>query len=430
MKNLTKNINIFIGLASVAFATSCAPELESFEPSAGSQANFSKYIAIGNSLTAGFADGGLYLEGQKVAYPNLIAEQLKQVGSGAFSSPFFAEANRNGSGYLVLESLVNGTPVTKQVTDALAYRSEGKLIKYTEPIQNLGVPGMRLDLSTLPVFSAMNMYFERLLPDAEVGKTSYQDYTSKQDYTFFSFWLGNNDALGYAMNGAYDEGNGTTGLTSAAAFKAIYTSYITKLTEKGQKGVVATIPNVTAIPFLNTVTTARILAGVSAATGGTVKAIYISTSTIPRPATDEDLFALNFNTAVLGNTVDSDFPYGFDPRNPLHDRAVLDKDEIVEINTRVNEYNKVISEIATEKNLALADANAFLNRVKSPGIMVNGMGINASFITGNAFSLDGVHLTPIGNALVANLFIDAINAKYSSKISKVDVSNYSGVKFP
>lgn len=430
MKTFAKNIKLYIGLATITLAASCAPEIGSFEPSAGSQADFSKYIAIGNSLTAGFADGGLYLEGQKVAYPNLIAEQLKQVGSGAFTSPFFAEANRNGSGYLQLAALVNGRPVMKNITDNLAYRAAGKLIKYTDPIQNLGVPGMRLDLAFAPFFSSANMYFERLLPEDKVGSTRYFDYSTSQGHTFFSLWLGNNDALGYATNGGFSSGDPTTVLTSVETFTGAYTQYVNKLTEGGNKGVVATIPDVTAIPYFSTVTTAQLVAGVTASTNGVYTKIYIRTASTVREATAEDLFGLTFPTDTLGKTSNGIPGYGLIPENPLHDKFVLDKDEIIEVSTRVSDFNKAIKTIAESKNLAIADTHAFLNRVKNPGMIVNGMGINASFITGNAFSLDGVHLTPIANALVANLFIDAINAKYASRIPKVDVTKYSGVKFP
>ena len=110
---------IAAALALLAIA-SCKPTLDEYTPSAGSL-NFSKYVAIGNSLTAGYADGGLYLEGQKVGYPNLIAEQLKQVGGGEFKSPFFSEDQANGSGYITLTALVNGQPVTAQVPDKLTY---------------------------------------------------------------------------------------------------------------------------------------------------------------------------------------------------------------------------------------------------------------------------------------------------------------------
>src|SRR5690606_33120681 len=104
---------------------------------------------------AGYADGGLYLEGQQVAFPNLIAEQLASVGGGEFTSPFFSSEQENGSGYLQLIALDQGNPVTEPVTDKLALRGQndqgGPLYtKHLEPIQNLGVPGMRLDLAMVP----------------------------------------------------------------------------------------------------------------------------------------------------------------------------------------------------------------------------------------------------------------------------------------
>lgn len=63
---IMKRRNLYIGVAlAILSITACKPTLDEFTPSAGTKADFSKYIAIGNSLSAGFADGGLYLEGQK-----------------------------------------------------------------------------------------------------------------------------------------------------------------------------------------------------------------------------------------------------------------------------------------------------------------------------------------------------------------------------
>ncbi|TDS10368.1 GDSL-like lipase/acylhydrolase family protein [Sphingobacterium paludis] len=429
MKRVFNYTWINIGLLALAFS-SCKPEIEGFQPRAG-EADFTKFIAVGNSLTAGFADGGLYLEGQQVAFPNLIAEQLTQVGAGQFRSPFFSEDQRNGSGYLELTALVNGQPQTANVTSNLGYRAAGRLTKYTDDIENLGVPGMRLDLAFIPQFGALNMYYERLLPDADVNNKPYFDFVSNRNHTFFSFWLGNNDVLGYAMNGGFaDPQNPTTALTSVATFSALYTRFIDRLTEGDKKGVVATIPTVTSIPFFTTVTTARLEAGVSASTNGQFTRIFIATAAGPRAATSEDLFTLTFPTDTLGKTRNGIPGYGLSPLNPLEDKLALDRDEIVEITERVNAFNEIIKATAANKKLAVADAQAFLNSVRSPGIIYNGVGVNASFITGNAFSLDGVHLTPMGNALIANLFIDAINRQYGSRIPKVDATKYRGVKFP
>ncbi|MEN5088938.1 G-D-S-L family lipolytic protein [Sphingobacterium faecium] len=429
-----KRRNLYIGVAlAILSITACKPTLDEFTPSAGTKADFSKYIAIGNSLSAGFADGGLYLEGQKVAFPLLIAEQLQKVGGGEFKSPFFSEEHSNGSGYIRLKALVNGQPVTEQVADKLAYRSATPklLIKYTEPINNLGVPGMRMDMAFAPGIgtAAGNMYFERLLPDGTPPTMNYFTYSTTQNHTFFTFSLGNNDVLGYATNGAVNEGPTTT-LTSTALFNTLLNNYVGTLTAKGQKGVLATIPDVTSVPYFTTVTRQVLLAAVNAASTTKVTDIYIATKTGPRAATDQDFFVLPFSSAgLLGVPNANKIPYGLHPLNPVEDKYVLDTKEAAEVVARVNDFNKTIKSVAASKGLAVADVNAFLTSVKN-GIRIDGLAVSAKYITGNGFSLDGIHLTPIGNALMANVFIEAINKTYGAQVPRLNISDFRGVKLP
>jgi len=426
-------LNSFVA-AAILFTAACKPEIETPAGTTAGQANFSKYIAVGNSLTSGFADGGLYLEGQKVAYPNLIAAKMASVGGGAFTSPFFSEEHSNGSGYISLTALVNGTPTLTPVIDKLAIRDAAKhLDKYSGEIQNLGIPGMRVDLSFDPTltFSAANPYFERLLTDAQVGKTNYFQYIQGRNHTFFSLWLGNNDVLGYALNGAVTvKGDPTTVLTDKVTFSSLYANFLNVLTAGGQKGIVATIPDVTAVPYFHTVTVAALL-NAAKAINPAAAAIYIQTGTgAVRPATAEDLIRLPFQSeGIFGKPNGSGIPYGLHPLNPIENKWVLDKDEVVKVKDYVNSYNSSIKSLATSKGLAIADTYAYFNQVKT-GINVQGVGINASFITGGAFSLDGIHLTPRGNAAIANVFIDAINAKYGSTVPNIDIAQYRGVKFP
>ncbi|MGO1244185.1 MAG: SGNH/GDSL hydrolase family protein [Sphingobacterium sp.] len=440
MKSAFKNIGLYVSLSAILVASSCKPELSDFEPQAG-QADFTKYIAIGNSLTAGYADGGLYLEGQEVAYPNLLAEQLSSVGVGEFRSPLFSQDQRNGSGYLKLTGLQDGQPVLEPVTTELAIRgvnpkNDPLYTKFTSDIENFGVPGMRMDLAFAPGLGTQlgNPFFERLLDDDAPQTLTYQQYVSEKEHTFFSFWLGNNDILGYAMNGAVAvEDDPTTTLTQTSTFTALLNNFIDALTVGDTKGVLATIPDVTAIPFFTTVTRSALLAAASASAGQEIENIYITAgSGEPRAATDEDLFVLPFSSSgLLGSTSDQNpAPYGLHPLNPVESKYVLDAQEVKEVQARVKEFNAAIKDVAKAKNLALADAFTYLNKIKSPGIQYNGIGVNASFITGNAFSLDGIHLTPMGNALLANLFIDAINSTYRSKLPKVNAAQYRGVKFP
>ena len=235
--------------------------------------------------------------------------------------------------------------------------------------------------------------------------------------------------MGYATNGAAPSEDPTKKLLDIPTFEFTYNTFINELTKGGSKGVVATIPDVTTIPFFNTVTTARLNAAVEAETQGQAKNVYIATKTGPRVATDADLFILTFPTSLLGKPNAQQIPYGVHPLNPIDDQFVLDKAEIAEVSGRVKAFNERIKSIAEAKQLAVADVYSFLNKVKA-GYNYNGVHISAAFITGNAFSLDGVHLTPMGNAIVANLFIDAINSKYDANVTKVDISKYRGVKYP
>ena len=80
---------------------------------------------------------------------------------------------------------------------------------------------------------------------------------------------------------------------------------------------------------------------------------------------------------------------------------------------------------------AFVDANAkMIELSQSSGIQFDGVRYTAKFVTGGTFSLDGVHLTGRGYAVIANEFIKAINNKYGSTLPMVNPNGYSGVKFP
>jgi lysophospholipase L1-like esterase len=114
---------------------------------------------------------------------------------------------------------------------------------------------------------------------------------------------------------------------------------------------------------------------------------------------------------------------------PIPNQFVLTVDEMSQINESVGDYNSKLQAVAASKGLAFVDVNAFLQKAKT-GIMYNGVGMNAQFVTGGIFSLDGIHFTPRGNALLANEFIKAINSKYGAKIPMVNATMYNGVIFP
>jgi len=436
-----KNFKLYI-LSGLLFLAACKPEIHHPAPTSGS-ANFSRYIAVGNSLTAGYSNGGLYLEGQLNSYPAIMAKQMQLAGGGSFSQPLFSTAQANGSGYLQLKGFdASGNPILDTVTSNLAIRGElnvpgfGNVIlytKYTGDNNNYGVPGIKLEQITYAPYGNLNGYFERLLPgDAPTNSTDYLDFVTAKPYTFFSDWLGNNDALLYATSG----GAGDV-LTDKTVFAELYALSIQTLTKGGQKGVVATIPDVTSIPYFNTVTVGAILAGVQKANpavqGLYINALVSGSTYAPRLATASDLIVLGFPTAKIGQLVTTPYgqlPYGLTPYSPIDNQYVLDANEVALTRDYVQSYNNTITTLAAQYNLAVFDAYTYLNQIKQNGLVVDGISLNSSYISGGLFSLDGVHLTPRGYAIIANQFLTAINSKYGATIPMANVASYEGLKFP
>ncbi|WP_342454926.1 hypothetical protein [Tenacibaculum sp. L6] len=58
--------------------------------SAGS-VDFSSYIAVGGSFTAGYTDGALFKIGQQNSFPNILASKFAMVGGGDFNQPLMED---------------------------------------------------------------------------------------------------------------------------------------------------------------------------------------------------------------------------------------------------------------------------------------------------------------------------------------------------
>ncbi|MBX0292667.1 SGNH/GDSL hydrolase family protein [Hymenobacter sp. HSC-4F20] len=474
--------------------TACQPDLEDdFKPSKGS-VDFSRYIAVGNSLTAGYGDNGLYREGQLTSYPSILAQQFRTVGGGEFAQPLFPEANANGSGYLTITGFNGANPLINpearvnnafvpigQFAPGRAVVATGSplLIRYTATDnQNLGVPGIRVADVTTTSYGQLtaqsnagnfNTYFERLLTgtDSRTYLQYVQERVATVKPTFFTNWLGNNDVLGFASSG------GTAApLTAVTEFTTKYNQVIDALTVDGAKGLVATIPSVTNVPLFTTVPTASVIAQINATPipaalvpliaaqlklpagsplpAGTRFGLYVRTSNTTTPvreATENDLLLLPasafINSAAVAPNV---FPGGIGivipgapaatatalaaSSNAVPNNLVLDASEVAAVTARTTELNAVITASAQRKGLAVFDANTYFSSIARTGIVTNGVSNNTSFVSGNLFSLDGVHPTPRGYALVANEMIKAINAKFGAQVPTVNPNDYRGVRFP
>ena len=170
-------------------------------------------------------------------------------------------------------------------------------------------------------------------------------------------------------------------LTDKGTFAQLYALLISTLTANGAKGIVATIPDVTSVPFFNTVTVGAIVAGVQAANPA-VQGIYINALTTasttgtyaPRLATVNDLIILTFNTGMIGQPVSTPYgtlPYGLTPYTPVDNQYVLDQNEVALTRDYINSYNATIKSIAAANGLAVFDSFTFLNNIKQNCLVVD-----------------------------------------------------------
>jgi hypothetical protein len=250
-----------------AALTSCDSDVENFRlnqpeplpPLEAGTADFSTYVALGNSLTAGFTDNALFRAGQENSFPNIAAEKMALIGGGVFTQPLtndnFGGLALNGTriadprlvfggaGPVPLESVIGPVTVT---TDIVLNNPIG-------PFNNLGIPGAASFHLLAPGYGNVanlengtaNPYAVRVTGNAP--NATILELALAQNPTFFSLWIGNNDVLGFATSG------GVAPITDQATFDASLGAVVAALSNTASGGVIANIPDVTTIPFLSTV---------------------------------------------------------------------------------------------------------------------------------------------------------------------------------
>src|SRR4051812_46622632 len=372
------------------------------QPNTGT-ANFTTYVALGDSLTAGFSSGSINQIYQTNSYPALIYRQATGKTTG-FEQPLVSPPGLPGILRLVsLRPLVIApTPGTGQPINLGLQR----------PYNNMAVPGATLhDLLTKTMSTSANDPTDLIL--RRLGFTQLQQGLSLKP-TFVTLWIGNNDVLGAATSGIVIPG---VTLTPVEQFQADYTAVVTAIASTGAKMAVANIPDVTSTPFVTTVP--RIV--VNPATN---QPVLINGQPVPLIGPNGPLQAGDFVllTATAELAQGRGIPAALGGSGlPLSDSSVLSKAEVATINDYVIAYNQIIAKAASDKGAALVDANALLKNLATNGIVIGGIDYTSAFLTGGVFGYDGVHPTAFGYAYVASQFIDAINRQFGGSIPEVDL---------
>ena len=453
-------------------------------------ADFSNFVAVGDSLTAGYADSALYLEGQKNSYPSILATQFSKVGGGDFIQPLMSD-NLGGL-------LFQGSPLPGFL-NRLVFNAD---TKSAEPIDgspatdisstltgaynNMGVPGAKSFHLTANTYgnpaglnsdpATANPYFVRFASSS--GTTIIADAVAQQP-SFFALWIGNNDVLSYATGGgigidrlgnfdpaAYDDND----ITDPTVFANVYSDLLNALRASGGHGVLINIPDISSIPFFTTVPfnpipmdqesadlannaydqtynaglqtildaggisdeelqkrTIHFSAGQNAAVIEDEYLTDLSASGLPsyRQATANDRLLLTISSKI-GKPV-GDGIWGISAA--LEDADVLVSQEIDLINTARLAYNASIKNLADGNEKIIHIDSAILLKEMKTGINYGTGLITTSYATGDGFSLDGVHLTARGYAVLSNEIIDVINTKFAANIQHVNPGAYPSISF-
>lgn len=261
MKN--KFLTSFLTLLVAGACTYDFPE--TVEPTFGS-VDMTKIVSVGNSLTAGFMDNALYADGQANSFPAILARQASELnGEITFTQPTVTSTNgcsnpaggcTQGKLYLKLNLTTGAAAPSPTPGDATAL---GAYTGSKTALNNWGVPGVTIQTAQTPLLGGpstgnplFNPYYARMA-SAPGTSTLIKDAAASMSNggTFFTFWLGNNDVLGYATGGASNPAILTSQSTFQAAFNAALNEMLNANTNA--KGAVANIPNVTSIPYFSTI---------------------------------------------------------------------------------------------------------------------------------------------------------------------------------
>ena len=436
----------------------CKPKMPTHVVDAGT-ADFTKFIAIGDGHTAGYMDDGLSLDGQKNSLGAILQQQLMLAGAPAIEMPWMSDQNIglnvNGLSRLILgyktdcQGISSLSPVRVSLQgETLTFLSSA--YNPSRKYSNFGVPGLRMIDMVSTAFGNVNLpqynaFFARMSKD-QFNLPGSGNYSSVQENifdggypTFCSIYLGIEDVLPYARSGATQHPMSPLAGFPGVGFEESLTQLCEQLSSQNVKAVIATIPNISDWPFFNTIPYNGLT--LDAEKAASLNQIYnpLGISFVvganPFMVADPNAGMFGVRPAVPGEKILLTAPLDSVKCNqmgsifPFRNEFVLTTDELATIQLRIEAFNVVIRQKATTYGFALVETGDFYDKLTT-GFTYNGATLSAKFVSGGAFSLDGIHLNPRGNALLASEFIKAINKKFSAKIPLINALNYNAILFP
>ena len=396
-------------LGAVVALAACSDKKELLGPSTPVGGDiFKSYVAIGNSITAGWQSDGINDSTQRQSFAFLLAGQMgTQYHYAALAKPGCPAPIANTQ---------TGARVSGATSTACALRISSSV---TDILNNVAVPGARV----LDPSSSSTVASNALTTFILGGKSQAQRALDARP-TFVTIWIGNNDVLEAGASGIIVPMAGVSpGIVSTQAqFQTSYDAMIQQLvdSEPNLKGVLIGVVQVAGIPLLQSgaliASSAAIQAAINQATGKTVTIHPNCTGSASLVSVPQliPLIRSGAHPALISCEA------GVVPGTLVGDLFVLDATEQATLGAAIAAYNAYIQTKAAAIGFGYYDPNVSFAALKAAGAIPpfpNLASTNQTF--GTYFSLDGVHPSAAAHKLIANELIGVINVKYGTSVQLV-----------
>ncbi|GHF45927.1 phospholipase/lecithinase/hemolysin [Deinococcus metalli] len=345
-----------LALLTVTLAA-CAPQ---FTPRPDATP-FTGYVAVGDSITAGFQSAGLTAESQRAAYPHLLGQRagvdvpMPEIGEPGCPPPVGVKGEAN------------------------CERTHPEIVSPDVAVPGAKVHDVLVTTDTQVTDPDPQLYDPRLYRAILGAGVTQIDAATARKPKFVTVWIGNNDVLLPTLRGDL------TKATPLESFRTDYATVIERLKAAGAQYVVLmTIPDVTRVPALVPVRLLKLTGLVDSSCDG--QESYFGTGTLATASKDKPLSCTS--------------------------PEVLTKDEYLRAQQIVEGYNDAIRTIAASHGAVVFDVNAVLNTLPGRPLIPT-----ASSPFGRTFSLDGVHPSSFAHARFAQALAAFMNEQFGTSIN-------------
>lgn len=405
-----RTLRLSLIVAALALLAGCSRTRPTAVPAPQRGADYSVYVSLGTSISAGWQSGGLVDRHQTRAFPALFARLVR---AGRFDQPLV-----DGDGLPPLSRIVQFGP---PLVISNAGRTNGSPTNATLPTayHHLAVPFAILpDVTDTTAYYTTSQGRALMFNLIQRHRGSLLAQVSRQispPPTFLTFEFGSNELLGPASRGL-----GSPQIP-AATWSVLLGATLDALQAAlpNAKLALFTVPDVTTIPLVTTIPPLVLGANGQPVTPftpilgpGDVPLIFGQDYIL---LTAGPLLAQGYGYPVGTTSYVSGGPVSGNGIG-LADSLVLTASEIASLRAASAAYDVAIVTQANTRGAALVDLGGLLREASTTGFRIQGTTYNSAFLTGGLFSLDGAHPTDLAQAILCNALVTAVNARFGSGI--------------